>query len=180
MSTATSMTPRILIVGSSETGKSLLAKSIAREMESRGIIVTVYDPVMSEWSEHAFVTHDEAAFLEELKSNYESGEPQAVFIDEADTLLSISHKHNHWILTRGRHFGLHPYVITQRPALVAPTVRSQCNELYCYRVSKDDAILLADDFAHEGIKDATELNQGEYIHCYWRDKKKVVDKGKIF
>ena len=174
------MTPRVFIVGASETGKSLLAKSVAREMDARGEIVTVYDPVLSDWSENAFVTDNPDLFFEELAKVHSGGNPQLVFIDEADTLLSISEKQNHWMLTRGRHYGFTTYVITQRPALVAPTIRAMCNELFCFQISKDDAKLLAGDFAHEGILQAPELRQGEFLHCYWRDKNKVVDKGRIF
>jgi len=173
-------TPRILIVGASETGKSLLAKSIARDMEKRNIAVTVYDPLVSEWSPESFVSDDEVKFFVEIDKTYKEGLKQAVFVDEADTLLSIAHKHNHWLLTRGRHYAIMPHVITQRPALVAPTVRGMCNQLFVFRTSKEDAKLLASDFAHDGILEAPTLNQGEFLHCYWKDRQKVVDKGRIF
>lgn len=174
------LTPRILIVGTGESGKSLLAKSMAAHYEKSGLAVTVFDPIMTEWSADAFVTFDEPEFFEEIQKSYNEELTQAVFVDEADTLFSIGQKENFWLLTRGRHFKLYMHVITQRPALVAPTIRSQCNELYVFRVSKADAKLLAEDFAHEGVLEATELQQGEYLHVYWKDKKKALDKGKIF
>lgn len=173
-------TPRILIVGASETGKSLLAKSIARDLESKGLRVTVFDPVLSVWSEKAEVTEAESEFFVLLSDAHAAGYKQAVFVDEADTLLSIAHKQNHWLLTRGRHYGLMVHVITQRPALVAPTVRGMCNQLFLFRSSKDDAKLLAQDFAHDGLLTAPELKQGEFLRCYWKDKTKTVDKGRIF
>jgi DNA helicase HerA-like ATPase len=175
------MTPRILIVGGSETGKSLLAKKVALELIKTDLYITVYDPVLADdWPEDAFVSDDEVAFWEEVNAVHEGGHNQAVFVDEADTILSISHKHNHWLLTRGRHYGIEPFVITQRPVLVAPTIRALCNELYCFRVSAADAKLLSDDFAHPDILAATELGQGEFLRCFWKDKRKIVDKGRIF
>lgn len=180
MSIVRTVTPRILIVGCSESGKSTLAKAMARNLEKRGVTVTVYDPINSEWSPEAFVTYDQKEFFEEVKQSHASGEKQVAFMDEADTLLSVADKQNHWILTRGRHYAIMPVPITQRPALVAPTVRGQCNELYCFAVSKPDAKLLAEDFAHDGLLAAPSLNQGEYLHCHWVNKQKVVDKGKIF
>ena len=195
-------TPRVLIVGSGESGKSLLAKSIANDMEKRGMAVTVYDPINTEWSPNAFVTFNEEEFFEEIEKSYQEGRKQAVFVDEADTLLSIGQKENFWLLTRGRHFGLSTYVITQRPALVAPSARNQCNELFCFRVSESDATLLNDDFvpgnkpvvpvatkpgekpivqvAGYNLLDAPNLLQGEYLRCYWKDKHKALDKGRIF
>jgi hypothetical protein len=173
-------TPRLLIVGASETGKSLLSKSIARELEKRGYAVTVYDPVLSEWTNEATVTANAEEFFLDLADKYDDGQKQAVFIDEADTLLNIGMRENHWIMTRGRHYLLSPHVITQRPALVAPTVRGMCNELYCFRTSKADAKLLSEDFSHEGLLAAPDLMQGEFLHCYWKDKIKTLDKSRIF
>jgi DNA helicase HerA-like ATPase len=177
MSTAT---PRIFIVGTSESGKSLLAKSVAVEAEKHGEIITVYDPVLSEWSENAFVTCDPTEFFEEIEKVYKSGKRQKVFIDEADTLMAIGDKQNHWLLTRGRHYGLEPFLITQRPALVAPTVRTQCNQAFVFQLSKDDARLMSDDFAHDDLLQAPSLLQGEFLHVRWQDKKRVVDKGRVF
>lgn len=177
MSTAT---PRILIVGTGESGKSLLAKTMAKHFESGGYRVTVYDPIETEWSENAFVTSDINEFFEHVQDVGASGELQAVFVDEADTILSISDKANHWLLTRGRHMNITSIVITQRPKLVAPTVRTQCNELYCFKVARDDAKCVSEDFAHEDLMQAPDLIQGEYLRCYWKDKNKTVDKGRIF
>ena len=40
--------------------------------------------------------------------------------------------------------------------------------------------MLADDFAHEMIKEATELKQGEFIFVRWENKIKVATKMRIF
>lgn len=175
-----SPTPRLLIVGASETGKTTLAKMIARELEKRTFAVTVYDPLISEWSPDALVSGDEEEFFSDLDAQYQAGKRQAVFIDEADTILSVAHRRNFWVLTRGRHFLLSPHVITQRPALVAPTIRGQCNQAYVFQVSTADAKLLADDFACEGLRDAPNLQQGEYLHVHWKNKIKTLDRGRIF
>jgi hypothetical protein len=176
----TDVVPRVFIVGTGESGKTLLAKSIAADLDRKGYFVTVYDPMLSDWGEAAFVTDDIMLFMEEMIRIHDAHEKQAIFIDEADGALSIGDKQNHWLLTRGRHYVNAIYVITQRPALVSPTIRTQCNELYCFKVARDDARKLSEDFAHDGITAAPELVQGEYLHCYWHEKKKALDKGKVF
>jgi hypothetical protein len=178
MSTAT---PRIFIVGTGESGKTLMAKSIATDMSKRGMSAIVFDPIDDEgWPEDCFQTSSEAELFDEIADTNDEGKNRVLFIDEASELLSIGQKENHWLATRGRHYFSLIVFITQRPALVAPTVRNLCNECFVFAVSPADAKLLADDYNHQDLLNAPALVQGEYLHVVWKDKKRICEKGKIF
>lgn len=95
-------------------------------------------------------------------------------------MLTMAHRDNWWLFTRGRHFGIEACAITQRPTLIAPTVRGMCNDVFVFKVSKSDAQMLANDYAAQGLENASELDQGEFLRSSWKNKKKSVDKLKIF
>lgn len=172
--------PHKLIVGGSGTGKSTLAKLMESEAVKLGILSVVYDPTLSpDWAtENVFC--DEYEFFECLAKEHKKGCPILAMVDEADTLLSMSHRHNWWLFMRGRHFGIEAVAITQRPTNVAPSIRGNCSELFAFRIPRSDALALADDFAADGIAKAATLSQGEFLKCYWKDRKKVVDRFRVF
>lgn len=165
-----------LIVGGSLTGKTSMAKTLAAHYANRGIYATVYDPLASDWPDGSIVTSDPEMFLAILRERNRDGQRQLVIVDEADTLLSQSDRPNWWLATRGRHYGLENIFCTQRPQMIAPTVRNQTHELYCFRVSADDANKLSQDFADARIQDAVNLDQGEFLWSRWENGKKVLDK----
>ena len=155
--------------------------------ESDGYAIIAHDPLNGYWGEAAHVYDDALAFMRAChdiarswvddKRNW----PVLVVVDEADLVLSQSDRHHWWIVKRGRHYAMKVIVITQRPALVAPTVRGQtASDAYVFNVSKSDAKLLADDCAASGLMAAPTLKQGEFLHAYWRDRKKIVDRGRVF
>ena len=165
-----------LVVGITESGKTSLVKKFLSETKRLAVI---YDPLGSEWSENCTAFHDERGFFEGLERLAVSGGGYVV-VDEADTLLSMAHKHNHWLLQRGRHYGFSVFVVTQRPALVAPTVRGMCGECYAFNISRKDAKLLADDYNAPELLKATNLPQGSFVRAYWSNKKRVAEIAKIF
>lgn len=181
MKTKPHQTPRQLIVGMGESGKTLLAKRFAAGYEKAGYSGLIYDPIEDGgWPESFFATSDEELFFEEIAATSDEGKRRVLFVDEAHELLSIGQKENHWLATKGRHHFSAIAFITQRPTLISPTIRTQCNTLFCFNVSADDAKMLANDFAHEGILEAPKLLQGQFLICQWRDGKKTVDTGRIF
>ncbi len=168
-----------LITGCTLSGKSTLAKLMVSDAKKRGIASVIYDPTLSEWdSEH--ITDGEHEFFYMLNDAHKKGFPVFVVIDEADTILSMSHRHNWWLFMRGRHFGFEVCAITQRPKLVAPTIRGNAGEFYVFAVAKSDAQELADDINADGLIIAPTLRQGEFLRAYWKDGKKVVDRHRIF
>lgn len=172
--------PHKLIVGTTMSGKSTLARSMVEDANKRGILVLVYDPhESSEWKAEV-VTSDEVEFMTALSESIEPNVKIFAVMDEAETILSMSHRHNWWLFTRARHYGIESCAITLRPKLIAPTVRGNVHEMYVFNLCRTDAQELADDFNAPGLAAAPDLVQGEFLRASWRDKKKVVDRFKIF
>lgn len=169
-----------LIVGGTETGKSTLARAMEADAVKRGIVPVIYDPTLNPAWISELVTCDEFDFFDMLREQHEKKKSILAIVDEADTIMSMSHRHNWWLFMRGRHFGIEAIAITQRPTNIAPSVRGNTSELFAFRIPKSDAQELANDFAAEGIAKAAELVQGEFLRAYWKDRKKVVDRLRIF
>lgn len=156
------------IYGITLSGKSHFAKDTARAAGKRETRCVALDPMGSEWPDNVRVCTDwDADFLAALQELSEGG-GGLVFVDEADIFLSQSARHNWWLVTRGRHFGFKVYVISQRPALVAPTVRTQCESVYMYRLSENDAKMIADECADKKVGETVpKLKQGTMAYAHW-------------
>lgn len=156
-----------LFAGVTMSGKTTLARAFARRYQKAGQIVIVRDPMGTEtaggdWGPNAIVfghgedeqfwryMHDERVF------------GAHVFIDEAADFFSVDQKENQWLLTRGRHYGLHVNLIAQRPKQIAPNVRSQASITYMFRLAHDDAREVAADAGHNA-KDFPELDTGDFL-----------------
>lgn len=168
-----------LIVGQTLSGKSTLAKAFAADAVKRGIVPVVYDPTLSEWPTE-FVTDDFAEFVEFIHTLHADGFRMVAIVDEADTVMSMADRGNWWLFTRGRHYGLEAIAITQRPKLVAPTVRGNCADAFIFHLGKNDASELADDISADGASAAPTLRQGEFFHVGWENGERFCRKQKIF
>ena len=174
------MTIHKAIYGSTLSGKSTLARALVAAARNDNIVPIIYDPTESKLWSSDYVTSDSAEFFYMLKQAHEQNFKIFAVVDEADTLLSVSEKENHWLASRGRHFGLELCVITQRPQMIAPTVRGQTGEQFLFNIGVNDAKFLANDHGAQGFEDAPELVKGEFLHCRWEGNEKRVDKFKIF
>lgn len=169
-----------LIVGQTLSGKSTLARSMANAAIREGLVVVVYDPTLSpDWGTD-LVTDDEEYFFQMLEIVHAEGHSALVIVDEADTLLSMAHRHNWWLFMRGRHFGFELVAVTQRPTNIAPSVRGNAPELYVFQLGNSDATMLEQDYGAQGISAAPELRQGEFLAAKWVDGKKTVEKFRVF
>lgn len=164
-----------IICGVTESGKTTLARTLSRRMCAQNQNVIVYDPVGTasaggDWGKNAVVFNDQEKFWEFISRDDVSH--AHIFIDEAGDVFSISHRHNYWLLTRGRHFGFQVYLITQRPKMIAPSARAQCGVAYMFRLAKDDAREICADFGHnwpfveKNKKPAPELDKGDFYILY--------------
>lgn len=156
-----------LICGVTMSGKTTLARMIARHLGKQKQKIVVYDPMGTDtagggWGETAIVFDEIEPFLQYLESD-ECGAAH-VFVDEADLVFSLDQKENHWLLRRGRHFGLTIYCITQRPVLVAPSVRSMCHRAYVFRLVQDDIKRVAADYGFDQAH-TINLDAGEFL-CF--------------
>lgn len=167
-----------LIVGGTLCGKTSLCRKLCEESHRRGVFATIHDPFASEheWPEGAIVCDNMEDFFRVIKERAKDGQRQLALIDEADTVLGLDNRANMWIATKGRHYGIENIFSTQRPFLIAPTARNMCAELFCFRVSQNDATALAGDFADIRIREAApNLDQGQFLYSRWANGKKVLD-----
>jgi hypothetical protein len=155
--------PHSLISGMTESGKTTLAVQMSREYQRHNIRVIVLDPLLdSRWCAD-FMTTDRLQFLSVVQH------PQtvncAIFIDESGESVGQYNDEMFWLATRARHYGHNSHFICQRPAMLSPTVRGQCSYLYLFNVAATDAKTLSDDFNKPELKNAAELQKGEYYYC---------------
>lgn len=154
-----------LICGVTLSGKTTLARELARAAADAGQNVIVFDPVGTAtagggWPASAIVFDDSAAFFEYVERPDVIG--AHVFIDEAADFFSVGDRSNFWLLTRGRHFYLHVYLIAQRPKMIAPNARTQCGRCYMFRLAVEDADEIGRDFGHSQLGRQS-LDKGDFF-----------------
>lgn len=154
-----------LICGVTQSGKTTLARELARAAALQGQNVIVFDPVGTDtagggWPPSAVVFDDSARFFEYVESPCVIG--AHVFIDEAADFFGVGDKDNQWLLTRGRHFYLHIYLIAQRPKMIAPNARTQCGVCYMFRLACEDADEIGRDFGHSQLGKIS-LDKGDFF-----------------
>lgn len=154
-----------LYVGVTQSGKTTLARFVARGLRKKGARVVVYDPLGTEtlggaWGEGAEIYCDLEPFLDLLHSP-EFGNAH-VFIDEAHHVLGHEMKENFWLLTQGRHYGMTLHLMTQRPKKVHPDVRSNCGLCFMFRLANSDASEIGADYGFSDIHRIS-LDKGDFL-----------------
>lgn len=154
-----------LICGVTESGKTTLARKVARDLAAQGQNIIVFDPVFTAsagggWPESSVIFSDEDDLFEYLSRDDVSG--AHVFIDEAGEIFGGDKRHNLWLLTRGRHYGFHVVMIAQRPKMILPTARNQCSRTYMFRLARDDAREVGADMGHSGLEKII-LDKGDFV-----------------
>ncbi len=153
--------PHSFIDGTSMSGKSTLAKSLAASYMTAGRGVLVLDPMNDpEWQCSRKFT-DMASFLEIARQ----ATGCALFVDEAgDTIGMHPPPEVKWLATQARHWGHKVYFISQRPVLVNPTIRGQCIELFLFNSWKEDGESWAKIMNEPLLGEAYKLPQYNFMH----------------
>ena len=151
----------VLITGMTMSGKTTLARELARQYQAQGVPVIVLDPIRDvQWTKCAdYVTDDSADFMGAVMASQSC----AVMVDEAGEAVGQYAREMFALATRARHLGHRSHFITQRPAQINPTVRDQCSRLYMFALNADASKLLSRDWNSPAILKGPELDQGEYI-----------------
>lgn len=147
-----------LIVGTTCSGKSFLAKKLAAEFKRDGRTVAVLDPIANKWAAD-FQTHDPAVFLDYCRTH--TG--LIIFVDESGDVFEKYDSELNWLATRGRHLGHYCFFIGQRYTQIPKTVRANCSNLYLFASHPDDAAELAKDFNEPDLAMAATLPQGHFF-----------------
>lgn len=149
-----------LILGMTESGKSTLAKGLARNLKAKGYGVLVLDPLNDPEWQADFKTTDNEEFL---KMFWDSRNCFA-FIDEAGESVGKYNETMRQTATRGRHWGHSCFYISQRGTMIDSTVRAQCGHLYLFNSSADDCKTHANEWNRPELKSASGLARGEYYN----------------
>lgn len=148
----------VLIVGTTESGKSSLARALAASYGAGRIVL---DPMRHpEWEcDRLFDTGPE--FLACARQ----AQGCALFVDEAPHVIGRYDSEMHWLATQARHRGHWSHFVAQHYKALPPPVRDQCTLLFLFRVPPDTADALARDFTQPELLEATQLGQGEFIQA---------------
>ena len=152
-------------IGVSQSGKTTLARAMARGLSDAGHRVVVYDPLGTPtlggaWGDKAELYEDVDLFMDLMHSD-DFGNAH-VFIDEAHHIFSHTQKENLWILTQGRHYGLNVNLLTQRPTKVHPDARTNCGRCYMFRLAFDDVKAIGNDYGHSDLHKIN-LDKGDFL-----------------
>lgn len=155
--------PHALILGQTESGKTTLAKQLARKFCDRGISVLVLDPLRDPAWSASYVTADPGEFFD----LYWQNESCAVFIDESGELCSSKNYAQSMVdsATRGRHYGHKNFYIAQRGTLIRRTIRDQCRDLFLFNSGLEDCKIHSAEWNAPNIRhNGPFLKKGEFLH----------------
>jgi DNA helicase HerA-like ATPase len=153
-----------LIIGMTMSGKSTLARRLVAGYRTNGVHSLILDPLADPaWKNAgaAVLTDDGEYFLEAVFKSKKC----AIFVDESGEAIGRYGGEMKKLATRSRHYGHNAHFISQRAVDIDKTIRDQCNDLYCFRVSKKDGETLADEYGYEELLGCSQLQQGEFIKC---------------
>lgn len=148
-----------ITIGRTMTGKSRLQKVIAAQLYALDLPVLVADPRRApDWKCHRlFTTVDE---LVEVATKLKSAH---LFVDESGQGVQRFNAGHEWLATTSRHEGHSVHFICQRHTQLSPTMRTQAERLFLFRVGDDDARMLANDWAAEELRHASKLKPGYFF-----------------
>jgi len=147
-----------------ESGKTTLAKELAKRLKAKNIPVLVLDPMHDEWAAD-FQTDDPDEFLNAFWStewkHRDSG--AHCFIDESGDSVGRFNTLMNQTATKGRHWGHSVYFLTQRGAQLSPTVRDQCSNLFLFVSGLKDCKIHAEEWNKPELIEAAQMPQGDYF-----------------
>jgi hypothetical protein len=162
----------VLIVGTTECGKTTLARQLSAYYKRNGFGVLVLDPLNDPRWSYDFITDDSAEFLDV----YWRSRRCIAFMDEGGESVGRYDTAMQQTATRGRHWGHSNHFIAQDPTQLAPVVRSQCSHVFAFALSVRQSKILAEEFNEPLLEGCPRLMQGEYIHAQ-RFGQAVTNKG---
>jgi DNA helicase HerA-like ATPase len=159
----------VLYCGVTMSGKTTLARYHARILESAGYDLIVYDPVRTatkggDWPEKAEIITTPEAFHKRINALDASEEhPVFIFVDEAADIFDHGEREAHWIPRKIRHEHGYLRMISQRPKMLHPNVRTQCAYAYILRLSSEDSRIICADFGHSADVAQIQLDKGDCL-----------------
>lgn len=148
------------IIGMTESGKSTLAKILARDLRSGSdpVKVAVLDPLRySDWP-CDFQTSDPQKFLRFAMTE----KSHVLVIDEGGQSVGRYNKEMEWLFTNSRHLGHSIIGVTQGVTQLPPIARGQYSKVYVFNCAFDNFELIANEWNKKALLKLPELGQGEF------------------
>jgi len=155
-----------------ESGKTTLAKQLAKNLKASGHPIIVLDPMHDEWAAD-YQTDNPDEFLK----TFWASTGCHVFIDESGDSVGRFNTLMNQTATKGRHWGHSVYFLTQRGAQLSPTVRDQCSNLFLFVSGLKDCKIHAEEWNRAELLNASNFAQGDYFHA---QRHKPLTRGNIF
>jgi hypothetical protein len=131
--------PHSLIIGTTQSGKSTLAKLMAERWVRAGHEVGVLDPLGDEWPA-TWATTDSEYFLHLAKRRKRC----FLIVDESGVAVGLHNQTMSWLTTTGRHLGHACYFLAQRGVQLPLTLRENCVGGFFFALGPKDAKLMAE------------------------------------
>ncbi len=148
-----------LITGTSESGKSLLAKAICRRWATSGYRVMVLDPRLSKWDGAQLVTANSDFFLADVSG----WEDCLLIVDESGEAIGHYAPIMRTLATSERHNGHSSIFIVQSPTQLDPIIRRQCRYCAAFSCGLADADTLDREYPQAGFRECVKLAKFEYL-----------------
>lgn len=157
-----------LVIGATGAGKGVLTASQARQWMAAGMKVYLLCNKPDEYEDFpaTFKTMDQSRLLEEVKklTSPKKGYVNVmVVIDEAWDWKWKGDGGLQMIANAGRAYGVEMWVQTQFPTQMAPTVRANCQNRFCFLLDEPGAIDWVTKCLGEKFRECASLPPGRYI-----------------
>lgn len=134
-----------LITGMTESGKTSLAKLLARKLKKAGKKIYVLDPVHDPEWEADFQTNKPDEFLEFIHDRKNWGNAH-LFIDESGRAIGRYSKPMEFLGTTSRHFGYSCWCIVHRVEMIPVVLRQSCSQCFAFCALEEDLKTIASEF----------------------------------
>lgn len=159
-----------MILGVSESGKTLLAKLVCARIKKKGVKTAVLDPMLDPEWDCDFITDNPEDFLAFAKNK--DNMSSVLFVDEGSQSIGRYNPQMEWIVTQSRHWGHSAWIICQGASQLSPIVRDQTSQLFLFAVGESTMRIMGEHFRQDLTK-LDRLNRGEfYAVSKWVETKK--------
>lgn len=145
-----------IILGITGTGKTTLAKRLSNQSQRQVVVLEPF--TTGGWNSNAYFAQD----ADEVLAIAQSNKNLDIFIDESAETLCRDNAFQ-FLATRSRQYGHRVFFIAQRASQILPVIRNNCETVYCFRQSKKDAEIIANDLADDCFLQCAKLSKGECI-----------------
>lgn len=156
-----SETVHSLIIGTSLSGKTTLAKVLCSLYRAKGIKTLVLDPLCDPGWDADYKARNTEEFIKVARASRRC----ALFIDESGKALGKYDPRTEWLTTMARHWGHKSHILCQRAEQLSVTLRDQCGQTFVFRVSGKDSKRMAQEFTDPRLEDASQLPKLHFFHC---------------